>query len=135
VTDTEWNKALVRRLVDEVVNQDRPEVLDDVACGDVARAAREWIGPFRRSFPDFSMEIVELIAEGDKVVGRFTCSGTHAGEWLGHAPTGRRFLAVDEIYIFSVTNRKLSGAVAVEDNLARLQQLGLLTPFEDPRAK
>jgi predicted ester cyclase len=128
VTDTEWSKALVRRLVDGMVNQGRLDVLDEVASGDVARAAREWIGPFRRSFPDFSMEIVELIAEGDKVVGHFTCSGTHTGEWMGHAPTGRRFQSVDEIYIFSVTNGKLSGAVAVEDNLARLQQLGLLAP-------
>jgi predicted ester cyclase len=80
------------------------------------------------------MEIVELIAEGDKVVGHFKCSGTHTGEWMGHAPTGRRFQSVDEIYIFSVTNGKLMGAVAVEDNLARLQQLGLLASLEDPRA-
>ena len=123
---TEQNKALVRRLVNEVVNQDRPEVLDEVAEGAVAQSARDWIGPFRRSFPDFRMEIVDLIAEGDKVVAHFKCSGTHTAEWMGNSPTGRQFQGVDEIYIFGVTNGKLTSAVAVEDNLARLQQLGLL---------
>jgi hypothetical protein len=41
-----------------------------------------------------------LVAEGDKVVGRFTCSATHRSEWLGQAPTGRRFERVDELAIF-----------------------------------
>jgi predicted ester cyclase len=36
--------------------------------------------PFRANFPDVHMELVELIAEGDKVVGRFTCSATHLGD-------------------------------------------------------
>jgi predicted ester cyclase len=46
------------------------------------------------------MEVVELIAEGDKVVAHFRCSGTYLGEWLGRPPTGRRFEGVGEIYIF-----------------------------------
>ena len=37
------------------------------------------------------MEIIGLIAEGDTVAGRFTCTATHTGTWLGHSPTGRRF--------------------------------------------
>jgi predicted ester cyclase len=43
----------------------------------------------------------------------------------GFPPTGRRFHDVDEIYIFQVTDGKLTGAIAVEDNLARMRQLGL----------
>ena len=46
------------------------------------------------------MEIVELIATGDAVVGRFKCSGPHLGEWLGNPPTGRPFTTVDEAAIF-----------------------------------
>ncbi len=88
-----------------------------MADDDVARAAKGWVGPFRRSFPDFDMEIVDLIAEGDKVVAYFKCSGTHRGEWLGVEPTGKRFEGVDEIYIFRIINGKLASAVAVEDNL------------------
>jgi predicted ester cyclase len=71
------------------------------------------------------MRIVELIAEGDTVVGHFKCSGTHLGEWLGIPATRRRFVGVDEIYIFHVRAGKLVSAFGVEDNLARLHQLGI----------
>ena len=54
------------------------------------------------------MEIVELVAENETVVGHFKCSGTHTGEWLGIPPTGRRFEGVDEIYIFHVKHGKLA---------------------------
>jgi predicted ester cyclase len=121
----EANKALVRRLVDEGVNRRNPGVLDEVAEGEFARLARRWVSPFQSAFPDFRMEIVDLVAEGDKVVAHFRCSGTHEGEWLGVAPTGRRFESVDEIYVFRVRNAKLSSAIGVEDNLSRMRQLGL----------
>ena len=119
----EQNKALVRRLVEEVVNARDEEVLDEIATGGIAEAARGWIGPFRNAFPDFRMEIVGLIAEDDKVAAHFKCSGTHEGEWRGRAPTGRRFEGIDEIYIFEVKDGLLHGAVALEDNLARMRQL------------
>ena len=121
----EQNKLLVRRLVEEAVNPGNLDVLDELAEGAMAVAARRWIGPFRDSFPDFQMEIIDLIAEGEKVAAHFRCSGTHLGEWMGHPPTGRRFQDVDEIYIFRVSNGKLAGASGVEDNLARMRQLGL----------
>jgi predicted ester cyclase len=121
----EENKALVRRLVQEVVTERNPDALDEVAEGQFARLARRWISPFQSAFPDFRMEIVDLIAEDDTVVAHFKCSGTHEGEWLGEPPTGRRFENVDEIYIFHVRNGKLSSGFGVEDNLARMRQLGL----------
>jgi predicted ester cyclase len=115
----------VRRLVEEVVNQRNLDVLDEVADAEIAAAARRWVGPFRESFPDFTMQVVDLIAEGDKVVAQFKCSGTHEGEWQGRAPTGRRFEGIDEIYIFRIEGGRLAGATAVvEDNLARMKQLG-----------
>ena len=117
------NKALVRRLVQEVVNDRNEAALDEIAAGEIAEAARGWIGPFRSAFPDFRMEIVDLVAEGDKVAAHFKCSGTNQGDWQGHAPTGRRFEGVDEIYIFEVKDGRLQGAVAVEDNLTRMRQL------------
>jgi predicted ester cyclase len=103
-----------------------PDIVDEIATGELARAAKRWVSPFRSAFPDFEMEIVELIAEGDVVVGHFHCSGTHSGEWLGVPATGRRFERVDEIYIFHVEDGKLSRAIGVEDNLARMRQLGIL---------
>jgi len=118
-------KELVRRLVDEGVNRRDATVLDEVAEGAFAEAARRWVSPFRGAFPDFTLEIVQLIEEGDTVVAHFRCSGTHAGEWVGVPATNRRFENVDEIYIFRVENGKLVSAHGVEDNLTRLRQLGI----------
>lgn len=120
----EANKQLVRRLIDEAINARNIDVVDELAIGDLAAAAKRWVGPFRASFPDFRMKIVTLVAEGDTVVGRFQCSGTHRGVWNGAEPTGKRFEDIDEIYIFRVRDGRLSSFVAVEDNLTRLRQLG-----------
>jgi predicted ester cyclase len=120
----ESNKALVRRLTDEVVNARNEAVIDELADAELAAAARRWVGPFREAFPDFRMEIVRLVAEDDVVAAHFKCSGTHRGEWQGRAPTGRRFEDVDEIYIFEIADGKLHAATAVEDNLTRMRQLG-----------
>jgi predicted ester cyclase len=121
------NKATVRRLIEEVLNGGHLEIIDKLYAPQLASGARRWITPFRASFPDVHMEIVELIAEGDKVVGRFTCSATHLGEWLGHPPTGRRFERVDEVIIFRLREGRIVHAWSLEDTLARLEQLGLTT--------
>jgi predicted ester cyclase len=122
---SEANKAVVRRLVAEVLNGGHPEVVDELYAPELAGAARRWIAPFRASFPDVHMEVLELIAEGDKVVGRFTCSATQLGEWLGHAPTGRRFERVNEVAIFRLREGRIVHAWSLEDTLSRLRQLGL----------
>jgi hypothetical protein len=123
---SELNKATVRRLIAEVLNGGRLEVIDELYAPELAPAARRWITPFRASFPDVHMELVELIAEDDKVVGRFTCSATHLGAWLGQAPTGRRFERVDEVAIFQLRDGRIVHAWSLEDNLGRLQQRGLV---------
>jgi predicted ester cyclase len=121
----EDNKQLVVRLVTEAVGDHNLEVLEEITAGPIAEVAKRWVAPFRGAFPDFTMEIVELIAEGEKVVAHFKCSGTHRGEWLGMPPTGRRFEKVDEVYIFEIREGTLVSALGVEDNLSRLSQLGL----------
>jgi predicted ester cyclase len=126
LTDPEQNRALVRRFV-EIVNGGDLGDLGEVAGDRFADGMRRWIEPFRKSFPDFRMEVVDVIAEPDKVVGHFRCSGTNEGEWQGEPPTGRRFEDIDEIYIFRVEDGKLAGSLAaLEDNLTRMRQLGRL---------
>jgi predicted ester cyclase len=122
---TKSNKAVVRRLIDEVLNAGQMNVIDELYAPALAPRAKRWIAPFRASFPDMQMTVIDLIAEGDTVVGHFTCSATHTGEWRGHAPTGRRFEAVDEVYIFRFQEGRIVHAWGIEDTLGRLEQLGL----------
>jgi predicted ester cyclase len=122
---TEANKAIVRRLADEVFNGGHLEVIDELYAPELAGAARRWIAPFRASFPDVRMELVELIGESDTVVGRFTCSATHPGEWLGQASTGRRFERVDEVWILRFRDGRIVHVWSLEDTLDRQRQLGL----------
>ena len=118
-------EELVERLVSEVVNGGRSDLIDELFAPDCAPTAREWFGAFRSSFPDLRMEIVETVTEGDRVVARFTCSATHLGPWRGHEPTGRRFENVDEVYFFRVADGRIAAGWGIEDNLGRFRQLGL----------
>jgi predicted ester cyclase len=88
VSTPDENKVLVQQLIEEVVNARDSAALDELAGGEFAAVARGWIGPFREAFPDFRMEIVDLVAEGDRVAAHFRCSGTHRGAWRGVEPTG-----------------------------------------------
>jgi predicted ester cyclase len=124
--NAEHNKSVVRRLVTEVFNRGNLQLLDQLYQPVLAGQARAWIAPFLASFSDLDMEIVDLIAENDKVAARFLCSGTHTGEWLGHVPTGRRFHRVAEVYFFEFTNGRISKAWGLEDTLRRLRQLRLI---------
>jgi predicted ester cyclase len=125
VSHAERNKAIVRRAVDEVLNEGRMEVVGDLYSPQMAPGVKRWIAPFRAAFPDVHMEVVDLIAEGDKVVARFKCSGTHRGEWRGRPATGRRFEDVDEVYIFTVEGGRIVDAWGLEDTLTRMRQLDL----------
>jgi predicted ester cyclase len=118
-------KLIVRRFVDEAVNGGRDELIDELFTSEMAGSARDWFGAFRRSFPDVNMRTVTLVAEGDTVVGRFACSATHLGEWRGHAPTGRRFEGVDEVYFFTFEGERIAAVWGLEDTLDRFRQLGL----------
>jgi predicted ester cyclase len=123
---SEQNKAIVRRLVDEVMNAGRLDVLDEIYSPPMAAAAKAWIAPFRASFPDVHMRIVDLVAEGDKVAARFLCSGTQRGEWQGRPGAGQRFEQVAEVFFFELSDGLISRAWGLEDNLSRMRQLGYL---------
>jgi predicted ester cyclase len=117
-------KRVVQRLVDEVMNEGRLEVIDELYAPELAGRARAWIAPFRDSFPDVRMEVVRMVAEGETVAAWFVCSGTHLGAWRGHEPTGRRF-RVDEAYFFEFVDGRIARARGIEDTFKRLRQLRL----------
>ena len=79
---SEENKALVRRLVDEAINGGRLELVEDLFAPELAEPARQAFRSFRAAFPHWREEIVDLVAEGDKVAARFRCSGIfQASSW------------------------------------------------------
>lgn len=121
-------RQVVERLVEEVLNRGDLSALDDLYAPRLATAARKWIEPFLASFSDVEMRIVELVAEGENVMARFSCSGTHTGVWLGHPPTGRRFSRVAEVYSFRIVDGRIIRAWGLEDTVDRLRQLGLGDP-------
>ena len=118
-------KQVVRRLINEVMNTGNISVLDELYTPHLAPLAHQWVEPFLASFSNVRMRIVQLVAEGETVVGRFACSGTHSGTWLGQPATGRRFTNVAEVYFFRVVNGGISKAWGLEDTTDRLRQLGL----------
>jgi len=95
----EKNKAIVRRWVKEAENEQNPAVLDELVAPDFFHPTHQLRGPegikqfysmFLKVFPDIHETIEDIIAEGDKVWHRFKCTGTHKGEHLGLAPTGKK---------------------------------------------
>jgi predicted ester cyclase len=123
----EENKAMVRRLI-EALNTANMDVVDELFAPELAGQAKQGFTAFRSAFPDWREEIVDLVAEEDKVVGRFKCSGTHRGEMMGIPPTGRRQEEVEEVYFLRVEDGKFVEFWGLEDNLTRMRQLGLLPP-------
>ena len=128
---TEENKTVVRRLVDEVINQGNLDAADEFFSPQLATQAKQGFSMFRAAFPDWREDIVELVAEGNKVVGRFRCTGTQQGEFMGFPPTGKR-MEVDEVYFLTVEGGRIVDFFGVEDNLARLQQLGVIPAADQP---
>ncbi|MGI5484309.1 ester cyclase [Streptomyces lavendofoliae] len=132
----ETNKALVRRLFEEVLNGRRMEIIDELAATDYQehdplpgqREGREGLRDrvtmlVEGLAPTFTID--DIIAEGDRVVVRWTNSATHSGTFLGIPPTGRscRFAGVD---IFRLDGGLLVEHWHVVDQLSMLQQLELL---------
>jgi predicted ester cyclase len=125
------NKQIVSLLVQAFCRKDLT-VFDSLYTVRAAPKARAWVRPFLDSFPDVTMDIVQMISEGDTVVARFRCSGTHLGLWQGHLPSGKRFERVDEVYFFTFRNGLIDGGWGIEDNLTRLRQLGFSPDAQGP---
>ena len=129
---SEENKALVQRSW-EVINQER---LDEFYPPDVVwhmpeqelrgiEESKQYVSTFLEAFPDVSFSVEDLIAEGDKVVSRFTARGTHQGETEEFGPPTGRQLEQEGITIHRIEDGKIVEEWSQYDNLSILQQLGL----------
>ncbi|RPJ23452.1 MAG: hypothetical protein EHM33_20905 [Chloroflexi bacterium] len=83
---TSRNKALMRRVYEELWNQARAS--QAVEIFDRPQGVERFVSQFLSSFPDLQHTIEEMIAEDDRVAVRFSARGTHTGQWLHFAPTG-----------------------------------------------
>ena len=133
---TEDNQATVRRYYEEALNAGALDVLDELAVadydehdplpgqGDGLAGLKQRVALLRGAFrPHFTVE--DVVAEGDKVVVRWTHCGTHVGEFLGIPPTGKSF-SIAGIDIHGLRDGKLAEHWHVIDQFGLLQQLGLL---------
>jgi predicted ester cyclase len=121
------NKDMVRRMVEAINAEEEDAVVEELFAPRAARRVKRLFAEFRTAFPDWREEIVELVAEDDTVAGRFKCSGTHRGEFLGEAPTGRH-MEVEEVFFMRAEEGRFVDFWALEDSMGRMRQLGLLPP-------
>jgi predicted ester cyclase len=122
---SEENKAMVRRMVGAINEGEEATVVEELFAPRAARRVGRLFAEFRSAFPDWHEEVVQLVAEGDAVAGRFRCSGTHLGEFLGEAPTGKR-MDVQEVFFLRAEGGRFVDFWGLEDSLGRMRQLGLL---------
>jgi steroid delta-isomerase-like uncharacterized protein len=125
ITEVIWN----RRDLDRIPDFYAPDFVADYRPYAPLREGHEGIrGMVERAwaaFPDYHEELHELIAEGDRVVARFTISGTQEGQWGPLPPTGR-CVKFEEIVILEIRDGKVHKQRGVADNLSALRQLGVL---------
>ena len=122
---TKHNLALVNELIDTRWLYHGPGGSEvDVQGHD---GFREFHTMLFNAFPDIHFTIEDMVAEGDKVVVRFTVRGTHKGDYLGVPPTGKQF-AVNGIAIHRIVDGREVEVWDSVDIFAMMQQLGVIPP-------
>jgi len=135
---TQDPKALVRRFLSTVIASQDLAAADDVLSPDytvhmvglpepvAGRAAwKALIGSYFAAFPDLRVELDDEIAAGDRVVIRYTWTGTHRGPFAGVAATGQPVRVAGQS-IFRVADDRVAEEWHQDDTLGLLQQLGVV---------
>jgi steroid delta-isomerase-like uncharacterized protein len=139
---SEQNKILERRLVEEVWNQGNFAVIDELVARDYLghstmpanethgrEGYRQFYAGLRQAFPDILFTVEDQVAEGDRVVTRWTARGTHVGEFQGIPPTGRHGI-ITGITIERIANGKVVECWTNADDLGMMRLLGVLPASE-----
>lgn len=132
------NKALVRRMLDEMNNQGNIRIIDELVAPDFfehedpppgvprdREGVKQVFTMYHEAFSDIQATFDDLIAEDDKVVVFMTVHATQTGEFAGIPPAGKR-VAVQVIDIFRVNDGLVTEHWGVTDRLGMLQQLGVI---------
>ena len=137
---TEENKAKQRRVWEEIFNKGDlslvPELFDTnyVYHGPMGMESKgpdgfkQVVTMFRTAFPDLHITVDDMVAEGDKVVSRWTFRGTHKGEFMGIAPTGKQVTGPGILITHFVGGKEVE-AWGSSDMLGMMQQMGVVPPM------
>ena len=131
---SEENKALLRRWVEEF-DKKNFAIVEEMATPSAIfhyPGSEPWSRETQHSFfegfsaalPDHHHTIEEMIAEGDKVVTRLTIRGTHNGDLLGIAPTGKP-VTIEFAMIDRMVGGKIQEHQVFYDRLGVMQRLGV----------
>ncbi len=133
----ETNKTANRRFYEEIINQKKMAVVDEVAGANYVshgfppgfppgrEGLKAFVGAFHAAFPDGHLTIDQMIAEGDTVATRLTFHGTHTHEFMGIAPTGKK-VTVPALDMARYEDGKLVEHWGGPDQMSLLQQLGVI---------
>jgi len=137
---SEENKALARRIFEQVWNEGNLDAVDEILDASYvshglgveplsgSTAFKQFVSAYRHAFPDVHFAVEDQLAEGDKVATRWTAVGTHKGELMGIAPTGKQ-VTVTGLTIGHYAGGKLVEAWDNWDALGMLQQLDVIPPM------
>lgn len=133
---TARNKAIVRRYFDEVLTSGNLSSIDELIASDYVshypagyelgggpEDVRQIVTSVRRAFPNVRFTVDDLIAEGEKVVCRWTFQGEQEGDFMGIAASGRK-ATVMGIAIYRIVNNQIAEAWFTWDALGLMRQLG-----------
>ena len=129
---TTTNKAIVRRYLEQVFNEHRPDLVEEFVTLDFEshtglppgpEGVKQFVVASLAAFPDQQTVIDDVIADGDKVVVRATFSATHLGDLYGMPPTGRP-VTMSWIAIYRLVNGKITEHWYQDDKMGLMQQLG-----------
>src|SRR5260221_3944046 len=139
------NKAIVRRLYEEVWNKRRVELVDELMSPSHAmhdnhlpdsvvgpEAYKRNVARFVTGFPDVRFTVEDMVAENDKVAVAWTLSGTHQGEFRGISPSGKK-VSLEGTTIHHIANGKIMDSYVSADYLGLMQQLGVAPAFGPPK--
>ena len=121
------NKARVRRYFEETLSKGNMAYVDEIAEGAMAESLKHGASGLRSAFADMHDQVQDQLAEGEKVVTRFTGGGVHRGVFMGVASTGKTVtwtgISIDRFEAGKIVERWTEINI-----LGVLQQLGAVTP-------
>lgn len=89
-------------------------------------AHKQLLAVVTRAFPDLRHNIIDMVAEGDKVAVRMNVTGTHKGEFQGIPPTSRT-VSLDEMAFITITDGKIAEGWVISDTMSFMQQIGAVS--------